>query len=733
MPVEKSRRTGPPRLEQLALTAGFAAALAFVATLPFPALGSRSEPQEEQARIRGFAPARTGAERQLENRFQALPDPVRAEKELEFLTSAPHLAGTEASRRIAWHLRDTLHSYGFDAQVVAYSIWLPKPVDLQLQMTAPEKMTLARPEEPIAEDPATNDPHAVAGMAAYSAAGEVTAPVVYVNYGLPEDYDKLAEFGVKVAGKLALARYGSGYRGVKALVAEEHKCAALVLYSDPADDGYVQGDPFPKGPWRPMSGIQRGSVLYIFRYPGDPLAPGMPIAEGGKPGLRPEDAPSLPHIPVLPISARDAAELLSRLDGPHVPKGWQGGLPFTYHAGPGEAVAHLQVKWDPRQVRMLYDVIGRLPGDSDDEWVIAGNHHDAWVRGAVDPGSGTASLLETAHALGTLAKQGWKPRRSVIVAFWDGEEPGLLGSTAWAEAHQAELQHKATVYINLDVAVSGPHFGASGTPSLAPLVRDVTREVQDPQTGKSVLETWQQPQAGKTQASPPPKSEPELGELGSGSDFTPFFEHLGVPSAELGFAGDYGVYHSMYDDLFWMKHFGDPRFVYHAAMARIMGLLLLRMADADVLPFDYAAYAITIENAEKQLEAAARGQGAPLEFGSLRAAVEGMRESAARAQSTAETITSSSCAGGSCQRLNRALVEVEQALLAPGGLSRRPWYRHTIYAPGTYTGYAAVLLPGVREALDAKDWQEAEKEMQKLETALLRAKQKLDEVAQSNR
>jgi N-acetylated-alpha-linked acidic dipeptidase len=738
--MKRSRENNRTRAG-LAITV-FAAAIMGALAVGVRAQQNASERLAEQNQIRGFASARLAAERELERRLEAVPDPALAEKELEFLTSAPHLAGTEASRRIAEHLRDKLRSYGFEAEIAAYKVWLPMPVELQLEMTEPEKMALARPEEPIAEDPATQEPNAVPGMTGYSPSGEATAPVVYVNYGLPEDYEKLASMNLQLEGKIALARFGKSYRGVKVLAAEEHKCAGLILYSDPADDGYVQGDPIPKGPWRPMSGIQRGSVLYIFRYPGDPLSPGEPM-EGAAPSMKPKDAVSLPRIPSLPISARDAKELLSRLDGPPVPKGWQGGLPFTYHTGPGRAVAHLRVKLGAEpQVRTLYDVIGKLRGETNDEWVVAGNHHDAWVRGAVDPGSGTVSLLEAARALGTLSKQGWKPRRTIVFGFWDGEEFGLLGSTAWVEDHRAELERKADVYINLDAAVSGPNFGAAGTPSLAQMLREVTRDVEDPQTRGSIFEAWQKhPKDGKAPSSASPgtsaatpeapqrEAKPELGALGSGSDYTPFFQHAGIPSLDLAFTGEYGVYHSIYDDFFWMRHFGDPKFVYHAAMGRLVGLAALRMAEADVLPFDYAAYADAIEEAEKQLEVLANEQHAPLDLRGVRAAAGGMKDAAAKARRAAETAATNGCAQNSCARLNRALVETEQALLAPEGLSGRPWYRHTIYAPGTYTGYAAVVLPGVREALEKKDWEEARKEMRALEVALGRAQVKLGEVA----
>lgn len=683
--------------------------------------------------IRGFASERVAAERDLERKLTAVPSPESAEKTLEFLTSAPHVAGTEGSLRVAESIREELQKSGWDAQLVRYWAWMPQPVELKLEMVEPEKMPLARQEEPIAEDATTKDARALPGMNGYSPSGEVSAPVVYVNYGLPEDYDKLKEIGVDVAGKIAIARYGNSFRGVKAYVAQERGCAGLIIYSDPADDGYVQGDPMPKGPWRPMGGIQRGSILYIFKYPGDPLTPGV-AAEDTKPGVQPQDAANLPKIPTLPISPRDAAELLSRLDGPRVPKGWQGGLPFTYHTGPGRATAHLSIKMDYKE-RPLYDVIGKLRGETDDEWVVAGNHHDAWVFGAVDPSSGTTSLLEAARSLGSLAKQGWKPQRTIVFGFWDGEEYGLLGSTEWVEAHVGELQRKAVAYVNLDAVVSGPNFGGGATPSLAEIVRDATREVTDPNSGKSVFEAWKEQQKKETSrttitpevASATQPDGPTLGPLGSGSDYTPFFQHAGIPSIDMGFSGEYGVYHSIYDDFFWMKHFGDPKFLYHATMGKIAALVVMRLAEADVLPFDYVAYARAIESAVKELEEAAKVKHAAPDFSAIKTALADMKNAAEKAKAAEDSVKGGNRA--QLARLNRTLVETEQAFLAPNGLAGRPWFRHTIYAPGTYTGYAAVGLPGVREAMDRAEWQTAQQEMQALEAALRRASAKLERAA----
>ncbi len=705
-----------------------------------PALAPTQDKTSDQAIIRGFSSARVARERELEQKLQRIPNAESAERTLRILTSAPHMAGTDGSRRVAEFIRDRLRSYGFEAELVRYRVWLPQPVKVKLELVEPETKPLATPEEPFERDKDTYDKRAVVGFSSYSPSGEVTAAVVYVNYGMPEDYRRLAELGVSVEGKIVLARYGRGFRGVKARVAEENKAAGLILYSDPTDDGYVAGDPYPRGPWRPMSGIQRGSIQYTFIAPGDPLTPGVAATEAAQ-RIDPRQAQNLPHIPTMPVSPRDAAEILQRLGGPQVPREWQGGLPLTYHIGPGQAVLHLKLVMDYQQ-RAIYDVVGKLRGQSDDEWVVLGNHHDAWVFGAVDPSSGTTAVLETARALGALARNGWKPRRTIVIGHWDAEEYGLIGSTEWVEEHTAELQRKAVAYINLDSAVSGGNFGGSATPSLRELVREAAREVTDPRTGRSVYEVWKERvekgQGGRpsTLAQPidPPRlngSGLTLGTLGAGSDFTPFFHHAGIPSLDLGFGGDYGVYHALFDDFYWMKTFGDPTFAYHVAMARIVGILVLRLAESDLLPLDYDAYATEIDRYRNELEEAAKiSPEAELDFSSLRDAAATLKASAARAQNALEALGNSPPDATRAAGLNRRLVEVEQALLAPQGLTGRPWYRHTIYAPGTYTGYSAVVLPGVREALDHKDWEVARRESASLVEALRRAAARLDEIAQ---
>lgn len=708
--------------------------LAFL--LLFSVAISRSAQNDDTA-IRGFDPARVAAESALEQKFRSIPDPAHAESDLRRLTSEPHMAGTEASHRTAQWLLEQYRSFGFDAEIVSYGAWLSQPREIQLELIAPEKKELASREESFAADPDSNDQRAVAAFNAYSPSGEVTAPVVYVNYGTQEDYATLESLGVSVEGKIVLARYARVYRGIKAKLAEEHKAVALINYSDPDDDGYVAGDTFPRGPWRPMSGVQRGSVLYTQIYPGDPLTPGI-AATPEAVRLPPADAADLPHIPTMPINAQDAAAILKNLGGQHVPSGWQGGLPLTYHVGPGSAQVHMKIEMDYAQ-RPVYDVIAKLYGTSDDEWVILGNHHDAWVFGAADPGSGTAAMLETARSLGELVRTGWKPRRTIVMCAWDAEEPGLIGSTEWVEAHRAELQAKAVAYINTDVGVTGPNFAASATPSLDDVVRDATRDVQDPETKGSVYDVWRENVArarieAPTSATPSARSaasgEVQLGALGAGSDFCPFLDFAGIPAIDLGFNGEYGVYHSRYDDFYWMKHFGDPAFTYHAALARVLGTVALRLDEADVLPFDYSAYASQISRAAAELSSHAEWKADESAImPPVSAAAAEFTAAAGRASQALHSLSIATLDPANAREMNRALATVDQSLLAAQGLARRPWYKHTIYAPGSYSGYEAELLPGVSEALDRHDLSTLQHEVDSLAAALRRAAAQLDEIA----
>lgn len=703
--------------------------LGFLLSWPLPV------PAQDTHSIRGFEASRVEAERHLEEKYRAIPDAAHAENNLRHLTSEPHMAGTEASHRVAEWLRDQYRSYGFDADIVTYSAYLGLPREISLELVTPERKKLATPEQPYEVDKDTSNSKAVGAFNAYSPSGDVTAPVVYVNYGTQEDYRALATIGVSVEGKIVLARYGRCYRGIKTKLAEEHKAVGVVIYSDPGDDGYAQGDVFPKGPWRPMSGIQRGSVEYTEIYPGDPLTSGVAATHGAK-RVTPAEATNLPHIPTMPINAQDAAVILAAMGGTHVPRNWQGGLPFTYHVGPGDATLHMKVSVD-YQERPIYDVIAKLHGTSDD-WVILGNHHDAWVYGAVDPGSGTAAMLETARALGELARSGWKPRRTIVMCEWDGEEPGLIGSTEFVEANLAELQAKAVAYINTDVGVAGPNFGGSGTPSLKELIREAAREVQDPTGSRSVYDVWlehsansdgQFSGAARLTAKAEPAGDAPLGDLGAGSDFCAFFDHAGIPALDMGFEGDYGVYHSLYDDFYWMKTFGDPTFAYHAALAKVLGTAALRLDEADVLPLDYPAYAWEVSRAANGLNTRAQESGVASE--KLKAVVDAsaqFTDSATRASAALQK-AHGSLVPAVQDRINRELVEIEQSMLEPGGLTHRAWYKHTIYAPGSYAGYAAELLPGLSEALESMERPAIDREAEALAAALQRASARLDVIA----
>ena len=710
--------------------AGLAAALILSLALPLSAA------QDQNAGgISGFAPSRVAEERQLEARLRNIPEASRAESNLRHLTSEPHMAGTDASRRVAEWLRDQYRSFGFDAEIVSYTAWMPLPREVKLELTKPESKPLASPEQPFDVDKATSDKRAVVGFNAYSPSGELTAPVVYVNYGTPDDYRQLAALGVSVEGKIVLARYGQGYRGIKVKLAEEHKAAAVIIYSDPQDDGASVGTTFPNGPWRPLSGIQRGSIIYTQIYPGDPLTP-VDAAAGSATRLAPADAPSLPRIPAMPINAQDAAVILGNLTGPQAPSGWQGALPLTYHVGPGDAEVHMKLAMDYAE-RPLYDVIAKLHGTDDGEWVILGNHHDAWVYGAADPGSGTASMLEAARALGELAKSGWKPRRTIVICAWDGEEEGLLGSTEWVQANLAELQAKTIAYVNTDVGVNGPNFTASATPSLKELLRDVTREVTDPKSGGSVYEAWREhaeqarsslASLGRQAPAMDASGKAPIGGLGSGSDYSSFFDHAGIPSIDLGFNGPYGVYHSTYDDFYWMKHFGDPDFSHFAALAQVLGTLALRLSDADIVPFDYPAYALEIEHATTDVYVKANTADQDALEETLDA-VAHLSASAHNASEALRAISGSPLDPAKAEQINHALAAVEQALLAPEGLPGRPWFKHLIFAPAWRDGYTTQIIPGENEALARNDSATLRREGDALTAAFVRAAAQLDEIA----
>src|SRR5215203_2178556 len=540
-----------------------------------------------QTAIDGFSAERAAAERRWEEQFRALPNPKSAREHLRRLTIEPHIAGTKEDYATAIYVRDQLRSYGLAAELKEYDVWLNypnTPTVLELITTRRQKLNVS--EAVVSGDPSSSHPRITPLFNGYSATGDVTGPVVYANYGLPNDYEDLKKAGVDVKGKIVIVRYGNSFRGVKAKVAEQNGAIGCIIYSDPEDDGYMQGDVFPKGPWRPVASGQRGSVQYLFDYPGDPLTPGKPSIPGVV-RLKPEEATNLTRLPVQPIAYDVARTILSQLKGPLRPRGFQGGLPFAYHAG-GTNDVKLRLKVDmDYKLRTIWNVVARIDGNEEkDRWVVLGNHRDAWVFGAVDPNSGSSAMLEVGRGFGQLLKHGWKPRRTIILCSWDAEEYGLVGSTEWAEEMAAELKEKAVAYLNLDAAVSGPHFGASSVPSLWKLMRGATRDVKDPKTGKSIYQQWQDRSRENRPEGDQDMREARIGALGSGSDYTPFLQHLGVASTDMGFNGDYGVYHSAYDSFYWMDRFGDPGFTYHVASAQVWGTLAMRLANADGLSFD---------------------------------------------------------------------------------------------------------------------------------------------------
>jgi N-acetylated-alpha-linked acidic dipeptidase len=688
------------------------------------------------ATIFGFRNAE--AEIAQESKFLSVPDPKLAEQHLRILTQAPHVAGTPEDKATADYVAQKFREAVLDAEIVEYRVWLNYPSEISVDVTAPSGVHMHGPtREHVEGDPLADDPRVITPFNAMSPSGDAEAEVVYANYGSPEDFKKLEQMKVDVGGKIVVVRYGQNFRGVKAFVAQEHGAAGLIIYSDPADDGWRRGDKYPEGPWRPTTGVQRGSIGYMFQFPGDPTTPGIASVPSLPDDNRtpPERSAQLPKIPTTPLSYGDAWPILEHLGGPDSPRDWQGALPFTYHLGPGPVKVKMHLKQD-YQFRTIWDVIGRVHGSElPDEWVVAGNHRDAWVYGAVDPNSGTAAMLETVHGFGELLKSGWRPKRTIILGSWDAEEEGLIGSTEWGEQHESELAN-AAVYFNMDVAVSGPKFGAASVPSLKQFLRDVAKAVPSPKGG-TVYDSWQKEnQPGAESAQSPTeaigdikripaaqsKADVPVGDLGSGSDYTVFLQHLGVPSADVSSTGSYGVYHSAFDNFNWFKKFGDPDFVYEQEMARIFGISIIRMSDADILPYDYEEYAKEIvsyiDSAKKKALAEFTGQ--KVDFAEATQAAHHFEQAAAK------TLVRQQDSPRDAAKLNQALRDAERALLIPEGLPNRPWFRHAIYAPGQYTGYAAVVIPGINEAIDKHDVARTRQQITFLAAALNRAAKVLE-------
>jgi N-acetylated-alpha-linked acidic dipeptidase len=684
-----------------------------------------------QTTIDGFSPARIAAERRWEEQFRAVPDPKSAREHLRRLTIEPHIAGTKEDYDTAVYVRDQLRSYGLNADLREYEVWLNYPKSPgTLELITTKRQPLSTREAVVPGDPTSSNPKITPLFNGYSASGDVTAPVVYANYGLPGDYEELKKAGVDVKGKIVIVRYGNSFRGVKAKVAEDHGAVGCIIYSDPEDDGYMQGDVYPKGPWRPVASGQRGSVQYLFDYPGDPLTPGKP-AIPGTPRLKPEEATDLTRIPVQPIAYDVAKTILSQLKGPVRPaRGFQGGLPFAYHlGGTNDVKLRLKTDMDYKQ-RKIWDVVTRIDGNEEkDRWVILGNHRDAWVFGAVDPNSGSSAMLEVGRGFASLLKQGWKPRRTIILCSWDAEEYGLIGSTEWAEEFADELKEKAVAYLNLDVAVSGPHFGASSVPSLWKLIRAATRDIKDPKTGKTVYQQWQDHAHENRPESEQRPPEEAIGALGSGSDYTPFLQHLGIPSTDMGFNGDYGVYHSAYDSFYWMDHFGDPGFNYHVAAAQLWGTLAMRLADADGLSFDYTDYAKQIREffTEAMRLARIRNLAGSLDDKSMTSAIDDFAKEAERIEKNRQEAVRNSDPER-LTKINDAVIQAERHFIDARGLRGRAWYKHQIYAPGIYTGYAAQPLTDFRQALDDRNSTVAKESLERIVEAIKRVTRTLKSV-----
>jgi N-acetylated-alpha-linked acidic dipeptidase len=668
----------------------------------------------------------------IDSEFLAVPDAKLAGQHLKYLTSRPHIASSKEDHETAEYVAQKFKAAGLETEIVPYRVLLnqPRKVSFEATTDAGAKLCTGPTREHVGNDPFQDNPSVVMPFNGSSGSGDVTGEVVYANYGRLEDFDLLAAKHIDLHGKIVLVRYGTNFRGVKVYIAEQRGAKGVLIYSDPQDDGYFKGDTYPNGPWRPETGVQRGSVQYLFKYPGDPQTPGVAstvdLPDSAR--LDPLKTGNQPSIISVPISYHDAAPILQALAGPSVPTGWQGALPFHYHfGGVGDKTGvriHLVSDQD-YQVRTIWDVIGKIKGtEYPDNWVVVGNHRDAWVYGAVDPSSGTASMLETVHGFGALLKQGWKPKRTIVVASWDAEEEGLIGSTEWTEQH-AQALRQAVAYFNVDVAVAGTDFGAEAVPSLKQFVREVAQQVPSPKGG-TVYFQWKlsstsevrDANTGHAPKTNAPSADVAVGDLGSGSDFTPFLQHVGVPSTDIGSHGDYGVYHSVFDNYAWFTQNADPTFAYLQEMARILGLEALHMADTDVLPYDYVTYgkeiAAYLDTAKRK--AAARG----VDFAAAEAA-------ATRFSKAAEAVHRKQMApGANSARLNSLLRDTETSFISDAGLPNRSWYKHTIYAPGEYTGYAAVVIPGVNEALDAQNSAVAAQQLGVLTQALNHAAQTLE-------
>lgn len=699
----------------------------------------------------GFSPQSSESERQWEEKVRAIPSPENLRAYMQRLSARPHHVGSPYDKDNAEWILGKFKEFGLDAHIEEFEVLFPTPKERLVELVDGGPKFTAKLEEPVVRQDPTSDQQSeqLPTYNAYSIDGDVTAPLVYVNYGVPEDYEQLERMGVSVKGKIVIARYYHSWRGIKPKVAAEHGAVGCLIFSDPHEDGFFQGDTFPGGPYRPPDGVQRGSVEDMPLYPGDPLTPGVGATKDAK-RLKVEEAPVITKIPVLPISYGDAQPLLVALGGRVAPADWRGGLGITYHVGPGPATVHLRVKSNWAPLKTLHDVIGKIPGSTfPDEWVIRGNHHDAWVNGAEDPTAGQIALLEEARALGELVKSGWKPKRTIIYCAWDGEEPGLLGSTEWAEEHYDELRAHAVAYINSDSNGRG-YFNVAGSHTLEKFSNDVARDISDPETKISIwkrdrLREIADARTAEQREEIRKRADLRIPALGSGSDYTAFLQHDGVASLNFGFGGEDGggIYHSIYDDFYWFTNFSDKDFVYGRALAQAGSTAVMRLADADLLPFEFADFADTVAMYLKELKALAQKsqddirernreieegvfqatndprrpltppsvEAVPphLDFAPLENAVDALNRSAAEYHKAAEQVNAKGGARPAAfAEVNKLLIESERKLTNREGLPNRPWFKHQLYAPGFYTGYAVKTVPAVREAIELKQWKQAD-------------------------
>jgi N-acetylated-alpha-linked acidic dipeptidase len=731
---------------------------------------------QAQTSILGFTASAAAHEAEIEGKFKAIPNPDEERRQHHIFTAEPHVAGSVRNNELARYIADEWRNEGLEDVVIRrYDVYSSNPKFTSLEMTAPVHYRALLREMPIPGDPDTRKKSISSAWSGMSASGEVTAPLVYAHSGNPEDYELLRKQGIDVKGKVVLVRYSNpySYRGFKALTAQREGAAAILIYSDPAEDGFKKGKVVPNGPWGPEYHIQRGAITYDFMVPGDPLTPGWASVPGAK-RIPVEEAISIPKIMALPLSWHDAKPLLAQMDGPIAPDDWQGGLPLKYHLGGKRVRVHVKIEMD-NSTQPYYVVEGRIRGAQlPDEWIVLGNHRDAWVFGGVDPSSGTASMMELTRALGKLAKQGIRPRRTLVVCSWDGEEVGLTGSTEWGEQFADELRKKAVAYINVDEATSGPDFHGEAVASLAPMLVEATHSLKDP-SGKTLYGAWKE---SSTRERREAKQTEEVTDsnladtrIGSGSDHTVFLNFVGMPVLGLGFEGPYGVYHSAYDDFFWMNHFGDPGYRYHTLMSQLWGVLALRLANADLLPFDFASYASNIRQfvnelaknnpvilsgvADSRSETARQSKdpypacatcapagsshqeflssspsSATLDLTAVKSAIDDFEAAGKRLDdSAARALASGTIDPKLAAAINHGTMQVERNWLNPDGIPGRPWFKHILY--GARFTYAHLELPGLTEAVEKQDWPTAKQQAEILRQALINNTKLLNQLSAS--